>query len=129
MRRVLVAMTAGIALLSCETRQPTAEQFTATAPLSIEPSAPIARSPLSPPIGYSSPPLSNSATTLVPYASHPMMKPAAESGWRASPQWAAVRGKGCIEVEPEASKVRVENCSKDDAPRLTLPPRDDSGAY
>ena len=133
MRRVIAVMAAGIALLSCETRQPTAEQSTATIPMGVEPSAPIARSPLSPPVGLPSPPvLSNSPTPLAPYASYPdegAGSQPAESGWRASPRWAAVQGKGCIEVEPQSSKVRVENCSKDDAAGLTRAPPEDSSGY
>ena len=71
MRRVLAAMAAGLALLSCETRQPTADQSAATMPMGVvEPSGPIARSPLSPPGGYASqPPLSNAPTPIVPYVS------------------------------------------------------------
>ena len=38
MRRVIAVMATGIALLSCETRQPTAEQSTATIPMGVEPS-------------------------------------------------------------------------------------------
>jgi hypothetical protein len=51
--------------------------------------------------------------------------------WRASPRWAAIKGDGCIEVDPaehEAGKVRVETCQKDNfgaephAEEFGLPP-------
>ena len=37
--------------------------------------------------------------------------------WRPSPRWAAIKGDGCIEVNPAeggGGKVRVETCPKDD---------------
>jgi len=104
-------------------------------PMGTEPLVPIARSTLPPLVGYASPPpLANSPTPLVPYAnsSNGGVEPQnAQGGWRTSPQWAAVKGKGCIVVEQdpqafaaqsEAAKVRVENCSKEDTDDLTLAP-------
>jgi hypothetical protein len=133
MRRVLLLVAAGVASLSCEARQPAADQ-SATIPMGVEPSYPIARSSLAPPVGDASPPpLSNSPIPTVPYAQYPDEEAGsqpAESGWRASQQWAVVQGNGCIEVEPGASKVRVENCSKADAAEPTLArPEDSSGGY
>jgi hypothetical protein len=46
----------------------------------------------------------------------------AADGWHASPQWAEVQGNGCIEVQSEASKYRVETCSKQEANAPALAP-------
>jgi hypothetical protein len=132
MRRVLVTMVVAIGLLSCEAREPTAVQSPATIPMGTEALAPIARSSLAPPKGYADPsPLNSSPTPLVPRVSYPN---GAESqtvpgGWRASPQWAAVQGNGCIEVQSEASKYRVENCSKEEADDPPHPAPEDSSGY
>jgi hypothetical protein len=97
--------------------------------MAYEPPAKIARAPLPRPMGYASPPPSiNSPTPLAPYgnSSHQRAEPqiAAHLGWRASPRWNAVKGKGCIVVEQdpqtefaaqaETAKVRIENCSKEE---------------
>jgi hypothetical protein len=133
MRRVLVTMAVAIGLLSCEAQQPTAVQSSAPLPMGSEPLAPIARSSLSPPMGYADPaPLNSSPRPLMPYASGPDEEAKSQTvpgGWRASPQWAAVQGNGCIEVQSEASKYRVENCSKDEADDPPLPPPEDSSGY
>jgi hypothetical protein len=126
MRRVFVAIAAGMALISCEARQPTANQSAATMPMGVESSGPIARSPLSPPGGYASPSFYNSPTPLVPPDDGPGSQPA-ESGWHASPRWGAVEGGGCIEVGPDASTVA--NCSQEDAAGLTLAPAGESSGY
>jgi hypothetical protein len=137
MRRVLVvtATTAvGIALLSCTAPQPSAVRSLTTPPMVNESSASVVRAPLSPPVGYASPPpLTNSPTPLAPFANSlnegGESQMPASGAWRASPRWAAVKGEGCIVVEQdpqakfaaqaEASKARVENCSKEDADDLT----------
>lgn len=122
MRRVLLvtATTAvGIALLSCTAQQPS--------PMVNEHSASIVRAPLSPPVGYASPPpLPNSPTSLAPYANsaNEGAEPQTAAHWRASPRWAAVKGEGCIVVEQDpqakfAAQAEVENCSKEDADDLT----------
>jgi hypothetical protein len=132
-----VTTAAGIALVSCSALQPPAAH-SSTSPMVYEPLAPITRAPLSPPAGYASPsPLAASPTTRAPYAnslSEGAGPQTAEHGeWRASPRWAAVEGDGCIVVEqvpqheaaaaPEATKFRVENCSKEETgePRPTRP--------
>ena len=128
MRRVLIvtATTAvGIALLSCTAPQPSAVHSPTTTPVVNEPSASVVRAPLSPPVGYASPPpLTNSPTPLAPYANSPNEgaepQTAPHGVWRASPRWAAVKGDGCIVVaqdleaaaQAEAAKMKVENCSK-----------------
>lgn len=135
MRRIVTSTTAvGIALLSC-TAQPSAVHSPTATPMVNEHSAPVVRAPLSPPVGYASPPpLPNSPTPLAPYANSPNedAEPQTSAHWRASPRWAAVKGEGCIVVEqdphakfaaqPEAAKYRVENCSKEDADDLTPRP-------
>jgi hypothetical protein len=66
---VMVTSAAGMALLSCSALQPSAVR-SSTSSTVYEPSAPIARAPLSAPVGYASPssPL-NAQTTSPPYAS------------------------------------------------------------
>jgi hypothetical protein len=129
----MVVAAVGIALLSCEARQPTDVQSSATLPMGSEPLAPIARSSLSPPMGYADPaPLNSSPRPLVPYANVPDEEAESQTvagGWRASPQWAAVQGNGCIEVQSEASKYRVENCSKEEADPPPLSPPEVSSGY
>ena len=131
MRGVLVitaTMAIGVALPSCDARQPV--QSSATIPLGSEPLAPIVRSHLSPPMGYADPsPLNSSPRPLVPYDNVPDGSQTFPGGWRASPQWAAVQGNGCITVRSEASKYRVENCSKEGADDPIPSPKDDSGGY
>lgn len=139
MLRVFVAtatMTVGIVLLSCDARQPMADQSSPNMPMGTAPLAPIARSTLPPPVGYASPPpLANSPTPLVPYASSSnggVESQTALGGWRTSPQWGAVKGEGCIVVEQdrqsqfadqsETAKVRVENCPNEDIGDLSLAP-------
>src|SRR6185437_2372621 len=133
MRRVLVRMVVaalGIALLSCGARESRGVQSSAPLPMGSEPSAPIARSSLSPPMGYTDPsPLNSSPRPLVPCANVPDDEAESQTfrgGWSASPQWAAVKGNGCIEVQSEESKYRVENCSKEKANDPPLPPSEDS---
>jgi hypothetical protein len=123
---VMVTSAAGMALLSCSAVQPSAVQ-SSTSSTVYEPSAPIARAPLSAPVGYASPsPLLNAQTTSPPYASHASDPETASFGtWRASPRWAAVKGDGCIVVDQEseaagAAKFRVGNCLEEDASRLSV---------
>ena len=146
MRRVLVvtATTAvGLALLSCTAPQPSAVHSPTTTPMVNEPSAPVVRALLSPPVGYASPPpLTDSPTPLAPYANSPNEgaepQTAPHGVWRASPRWADVKGEGCIVVEQDpqpkiaaqldTAKVRVENCSREDAEDLSpAQPEEPSG--
>ena len=115
MRKVLVVTattSVGMALLACSGPRPSAVDSATTSPVIYERSARVARAPLSPPVGYTSPP--RNTTPLAPYGhsanegANPQA--AARGEWRASPRWADVKGKGCIVVEQEA----VENCSKED---------------
>jgi hypothetical protein len=114
-RKVLVVTattSVGMALLACSGPRPSAVDSATTSPVIYERSARVARAPLSPPVGYASPP--RNTTPLAPY-SHSAnegadLQAAARGEWRASPRWADVKGKGCIVVEQEA----VENCSKED---------------
>ena len=107
-------------------------------------SEPVVRAPLSPLVGYASPPpLTNSPAPLVPYAnSHnegAEPQTSAHGGWRASPGWTAVKGDGCIVVEQipqdkfaaksEAAKFRVEKCSKEDADHLAPTQPEEIGGY
>jgi hypothetical protein len=96
-----------------------------------EPLAPITRSSLSPPMGYADPsPLNSSPTPLVPRATQPNEEAGSvPGGWRSSPRWAAVQGNGCIEVQSEASKYRIENCSQEEADDPPLPPPEDNSGY
>jgi hypothetical protein len=147
MRRVLavaVTMIAGSVLLSCDARQPTAVQPSSPVAVGSEPLAPIARSPLSPPMGYAtSGPANSLPTPLVPYSnssSDEDESQEAQGGWVASPQWAAVQGKGCIEVEQDprddqagvqsdTPKVRVQSCSNENADDFTVEQPEASGGY
>jgi hypothetical protein len=124
-----------MALLSCSALQPSAAR-SSTSSTVYEPSAPIARAPLSAPVGYasSSPPL-NAQTTSPPYASpHHATDPETASigTWRASPRWAAVKGDGCIVVDQESeaageAKFRVGDCLEEDASRSIPSPDARSG--
>ena len=96
-----------------------------------DPAVPVVRAPLSPPAGYASPGATNSPGPLAPYGGSPQgaePQTGARDEWRASPRWAAVKGDGCIVVEQdldaaaqaEAAKMKVENCSKDDAEAVSV---------
>ena len=79
----------------------------------------VVRAPLAPPAGYSRPlPLTDSPSPPAPHVNFPEPQTTGPGTWRASPHWAGIKGKGCIEVETdpgvEAGNVRVENCSEDD---------------
>ena len=122
-----VTTAAGIALLSCSAPQPPAVH-SSTGSTVHEPSAPISRAPLSPPVGYAPSPLVNSEMPSASYGASPYEAADPDAArfalWRASPRWAAVKGDGCIVVEQvpgdklaapaEAAKFRVENCSQED---------------
>ena len=147
MRRVLVVtatVAVGLALLSCTVPQSSAVNTPTTTPMFNEPLAPVVRAPLLPPAGYASPPpLTDSPTPLAPYANSPNEgtepETAAQGVWRASPRWAAVTGEGCIAVEQDpqakfaapagAAKVRVEDCSKEDAGDPIPAPPEELGGY
>lgn len=115
MRKVLVVTattSVGMVLVACSGPRPSAVDSATTSPVIYERSARVARAPLSPPVGYMSPP--RKTTPLAPYghSANEGADPqaAARGEWWASPRWADVKGKGCIVVEQEA----VENCSKED---------------
>lgn len=126
--RKVFAVTAttavGMTLLSCSAPRPSADHPPTTSSMVYEPSAPVVRAPLSPPLGYAS----HSSTPLGPYGNSPKngVEPqtATHGVWRPSPRWAAIKGEGCIVVEQdpqakftaeaEAAKIRVEKCSKED---------------
>lgn len=119
---VTTTTVVAVALLSCSELRPRAQQPSTTSSMVYERTGPVVRAPLAPPMGYSSPsPLTNSPTPLAPYLNPPNENTGPQTTglgeWRASPRWAAIKGDGCIEVEPaegEPDKVRVENCPKDD---------------
>ena len=127
LRRTLAVITTtafALALLSCSDLRRPAEQPSTTSAMGYEPAGSVARAPLAPPVGYSSP------TPLAPYPRNESTEPPMTGlgEWRASPRWAAIEGGGCIEIEPaedEAGNFRVENCSKDPA---VSPPRDEEFA-
>jgi hypothetical protein len=116
---VVMATTAvGMVLLSCSA--PKTDRSPSTSTMVYEPSAPVARTPLAPPVGYASPPpQTHSVTPLASFADRsnadfgaPTVGPGA---WQASPRWRAVKGEGCIEVEQDPqAKYRVESCSRED---------------
>jgi hypothetical protein len=63
------------------------------APTSYEPRAQIDRAPLPPPEAHASPST---------FPNERVGSPTPEQlGWQASPRWSAVKGDGCIEVEPD----------------------------
>jgi hypothetical protein len=70
---------------------------------------------------------------LVPYANFPNegteSQIGAEGVWRPSPRWSTIKGEGCIVVEQEAAKARVENCSKYEADDLTLAKPEELSGY
>jgi hypothetical protein len=119
---VTITTAFALALLSCSELRRPAEQPSTTGAMVYERAGSVVRAPLAPPVGYSSPsPRTDSPTPLAPYVNpnNESIEPQTTGlgEWRASPRWAAIKGDGCIEVEPaegEAGKVRVENCSKDD---------------
>jgi len=141
---VIVTTVVGTALLSCSAPRPSADHSPTTSPMVYEPSTPVVRTPLSPPVGYvSPPPLTDSPTRLVPQAnsSNGAAEPqtAGHGVWRASPHWAAVQGEGCIVVEQDpqtelaapadTAKVKVENCSNEDANDLPPVQPEELGGY
>jgi hypothetical protein len=136
---VIAATTVvGIALLSCDAPQPSAGHSSTIKPV-YEPLAPVVRAPLSPPVGYASPPpQTNLPMPLAPHASSLNESGAARiDAWRASQRWAAVTGEGCIVVEQtpqtnvaapsDAAKVKVEKCSKKDADQSAAQPQELTG--
>jgi hypothetical protein len=125
MRKVLsvtIATALAVALLSCSELRRSAEQSSTTSAIVHERAGQVVRAPLAPPGGYSSPsPRTNSPTPLTPYVNPPNETTESQTTglgeWRVSPSWAAIKGDGCIEVEPvegEAGKLSVKNCPKED---------------
>jgi hypothetical protein len=108
-----MAALAGMALISCsEPHSPT--QQSATGSLRYESAAPVTRTPLAPLGGYAATP---------PSPGYGEQANQTAPGWQASPRWAAIKGKGCIEVEPESAGqggMKVEACPGDKA---EAPPR------
>jgi hypothetical protein len=112
-----VTAVAGIALLSCSATQPSAVHSSPN-PTVFEPLAPIARAPLSAPVGFASPsPVLSSANTS---SYQPAGQGSTSLGkWQNSPRWAAIKGDGCIVVDREsaaqaqAATLKVTNCSKE----------------
>jgi hypothetical protein len=89
-----------------------------------EPSAPIARTPLSDLVGSASSSQLNSETPTPTYGGPQDavdLEDAGVGAWRASTRWAAVKGDGCIVVEQDsnaeagAAKFRINRCSQQDA--------------
>jgi hypothetical protein len=122
LRKVLVVTlttAVGVALVSCsETRQPL-DRSSASSTRAYENAGVVVRAPLAPPADYSRPlPLTDSPLPLAPHVNFHEPQTTGLGSWRASPRWADIRGKGCIEVETdpgvEAGHVRVENCPGDD---------------
>lgn len=111
---IATAMLASLALASCSEPHSPAQQSTGA--LGYESPAPVARTPLAPLGGYAAPAPSPGQGV----ASGPTAAP----GWQASPRWAAIKGKGCIEVEPgeggEAG-MKIERCRDDAAPAGPAP--------
>jgi hypothetical protein len=133
LRKVLTAAALlGATLLSCAPQQQTELRPATPGPMLYEPAASVARAPLSPPSGYTSPPdlasppglafppgLASAPPPLAPYQNS---VDGGEMQWRASPRWSAVEGDGCVVVdqEPEtAGRFSVKNCPEED--RRTSP--------
>ena len=116
-----IAMAAAASLVLSSCSEPHASgQPTATGSLGYESPAPVARAPLAP---------------LQGYAASPALPPAGGTagetrapGWQASPRWAAIKGNGCIEVEPDPRAksgrgMKVETCGGEKA---KAPPQEKS---
>jgi hypothetical protein len=107
-------------LLSCSDPRAPGRPST-TSSIGFESVAPVQRAPLAPLQRYAAPP--------------PLAGPGGEAtgqtsapGWQASPRWAAIKGNGCIEVEPDprakpGSGMKVETCAGEKA---QVPPREKS---
>ena len=116
---IAMAAAASLVLSSCSEPRASA-QPTATGSLGYESPAPVARAPLAP---------------LQGYAASPALPPAGGTagetrapGWQASPRWAAIKGNGCIEVEPDPQAksgrgMKVETCGGEKA---KAPPQEKS---
>ena len=138
---VTITTAAGIALLSCSALQPSAGDSSSTSLTVYEPSAPIIRAPLSPPMGSSFQSLARSSAPSVGNTNSrgADLRTPPHGTWRASPRWAAVKGDGCIVVEqnPEskiaaeahARKFRVENCSQEDLDEINPTRIEEYGGY
>jgi hypothetical protein len=108
-----MAMAAGLALLSCSEPRAPAQPST-TGSVGYESAAPVLRAPLAPLQSYEAAPSSPPGETADQVAA---------PGWQASPRWAAIKGNGCIEVEPGPraksaggkAGMKVETCPGNDA--------------
>lgn len=122
-----MAALASVALISCSEQHAPAQQ-SATGALGYESPGPVMRAPLAPPSGYAAPlPAPGQGETAGPQAA---------PGWQPSPRWAAIKGQGCIEVEPDPRAgaagqpgMKIERCGDgaEAAPRdqVELAPQDD----
>lgn len=107
---IMAALALGTTLLSCASQQPPVADATSALPKPYKPLAPVVRAPLPPPAGYAYQP----RPTNSPEGTEPQT--GSQVVWRASPRWAAVKGKDCIVVEQNSqAKFRVEKCSDEDA--------------
>ena len=98
---VAATTAVGMTLLSCSAPRPSADHSSTISPMVYGPSAPVVRTPLSPPLGYAS----HSSTPLGPNGNSPKKgvepQTASHGGWRASPRWVAINGDGCIVVKQD----------------------------
>ena len=108
---IAMTMLAGMALASCS--EPRSGQPSTTSSLDYESPAPVTRTPLAPLGGYAaSPPSPAPRETDDPPA----------PGWQASPRWSAIKGKGCIEVEPDPragqgqAGLKIDGCREGAGP-------------
>ena len=108
-----MVMAAGLALLSCSEPRTLAQPST-TGSVGYESAAPVLRAPLAPLDIYAAPPSSPPQSETAGQMAAP--------GWQASPRWAAIKGNGCIEVEPDpraksggGAGMKVESCRGNDA--------------
>ena len=112
---IAVAASAGLALLSCSEPHASGPSAT-TGSVGYESPAPVARAPLAPLQTYAAPPSSPPQGETTGGLAPP--------GWQASPRWAAIKGNGCIEVEPDPraksagqseAGTKIERCRGNDA--------------
>jgi hypothetical protein len=120
-------------LLSCTAQRQPVDYALPPPPVVYAPPAPVVHAPLPPPVGYASapPPMITSPRPLAAYGNTPETWTANHLVWRTSPRWATVKGKDytVVKQDPQAkfvtakakaTKVGVENLSKDDVDGLTL---------
>jgi hypothetical protein len=135
--RVAAPTAVGMTLLSCTAQRQPVDYALPPPPVVYAPPAPVVHAPLPPPVGYASapPPMINSPRPSAAYGNSPDARSEARTAnhlvWRTSPRWAAVKGKAptVVKQDPQAkfeaakakaTKVGVENLSKDDVDGLNL---------